>query len=72
MLINANAVPTTEPEDALHLAIATLARVDYIVTWNFAHMVGPSAKFKLSKHIENLGYTPPLITTPDELLEELS
>jgi hypothetical protein len=52
MLINANAVPATEPEDALHLAIATLARVDYIVTWNFAHMVGPSAKFKLSKHIE--------------------
>ena len=71
LLINANAVPATEPEDALHLAIATLAKVDYIVTWNFAHMVGPSAKFKLSKHIELLGYTPPLITTPDELLEEL-
>ena len=72
LLINAGAVPATEPEDALHLAVATLAQVDYIVTWNFSHMVGPSAKVKLSRHIERLGYNPPLITTPDELLEELS
>jgi hypothetical protein len=71
-LIDAGAVPASEPEDALHLALATLAQVDFIVTWNFAHMVGPSAKAKLSRHIELLGYTPPLIATPDELLEELS
>jgi predicted nucleic acid-binding protein len=71
-LIEVGAVPASEPEDALHLALATLAQVDYIVTWNFAHMVGPSAKAKLSRHIEHLGYNPPLITTPDELLEELT
>jgi hypothetical protein len=71
LLVQAGAVPITEPEDALHLALATLARVDYIVTWNFAHMVGPTAKLQLSKHIEKLGFTPPLIATPEELLEEL-
>jgi predicted nucleic acid-binding protein len=71
LLIHACAVPDTEPEDALHLALATLAGVDYILTWNFAHMVGPSAKAQLSKHIEKLGYKPPLIATPDDLLEEL-
>lgn len=70
-LIDVGAVPATEPEDALHLALATLAKVDYIVTWNFAHMVGPSAKAKLSRHIEHLGYTPPYLATPEELLEEL-
>ena len=41
------------------------------MTWNFAHMVGPTAKLQLSKHIEKLGFTPPLIATPEELLEEL-
>lgn len=71
LLVQKGAVPKEEPEDALHLAVATLAEVDYIVTWNFAHMVGPTAKAKLSKHIEKLGYKPPLIVTPDELLEEL-
>lgn len=70
-LIDVGAVPQTEPEDALHLALATLAQVDYIVTWNFKHMVGPSAKALLSKHIERLGYIAPLLTTPEELLEEL-
>jgi predicted nucleic acid-binding protein len=70
-LMDVGAVPETEPEDALHLALATLAQVDYIVTWNFKHMVGPSAKSLLSKHIERLGYTAPLLTTPEELLEEL-
>jgi hypothetical protein len=70
-LIQVGAVPATEPEDALHLAVATVAQVDYVVTWNFAHMVGPSARAKLSKHIAELGFNPPLITTPDELLEEL-
>jgi predicted nucleic acid-binding protein len=70
-LIDIGAVPNTEPEDALHLALATLAQVDYIVSWNFAHMVGPSAKAKLSRYIENLGHKPPLIATPGDLLEEL-
>lgn len=64
-------MPQSEPEDALHLALATLAEVDYIVTWNFKHMVGPSAKSLLSKHIERLGYKAPLLATPEELLEEL-
>ena len=70
-LMNVGAVPQTEPEDALHLALATLAQVDYIVTWNFKHMVGPSAKALLVRHIERLGYAAPLIATPEELLEEL-
>ena len=70
-LMDVGAVPQTEPQDALHLALATLAQVDYIVTWNFKHMVGPSAKALLVKHIERLGYAAPLIATPEELLEEL-
>ena len=71
LLVQAGAVPATEPEDALHLALVTLAHVDWVMTWNFAHMVGPTAKLQLSKHIEKLGFTPPLIATPEELLEEL-
>ena len=36
------------------------------------HLVGASAKFKLQMHISRMGYTPPIIATPEELLEELS
>ena len=68
-LIEIKAVPDTEPEDAAHIAIATLAQMKYIVSWNFAHMVGPQAKRQLEKSIISLGYEPPLLATPEEIFE---
>jgi hypothetical protein len=70
-LISTGAVPTTEPEDALHIALATMHAMDYIASWNFAHMVGPAAKFKLQNKISALGHKPPIIATPEEIFEEL-
>ena len=68
-LVRIKAVPDTEPEDAAHIAIATLAQVKYIVSWNFSHMVGPQAKRLLEKAISSLGYEPPLLATPEEIYE---
>jgi hypothetical protein len=68
-LMEAGLVPATEPEDALHIAEATLARMNYVATWNFAHFVNVSAKYKLVQALANWGYTPPLFATPEELLE---
>lgn len=31
--------PSSVPEDALHIAVAVLARQDVVVSWNFKHMV---------------------------------
>lgn len=70
-LISTGAVPATEQEDALHIALATLSKVDFIATWNFAHLVGPVAKYRLQSAIERLGYAPPILATPEELLETL-
>lgn len=71
LLINVQAIPASEPEDALHIALATVAEVDFIATWNFAHLVGPAAKYRLQTRIQSLGFTPPLLATPEELLETL-
>lgn len=70
-LISTGAVPSTEQEDALHIALATLAGVDFIATWNFAHLVGPVAKFRLQLAIQQLGHATPILATPEELLEIL-
>ena len=72
LLVTARAVPHTEPEDALHIALATLHAVDYIASWNFAHLVDPAAKFKLQNKISALGYRPPIIATPEEIFEEIT
>ena len=45
--------------------------MDYIVSLNFSHMVGAQAKFALQTQIQNLGFKPPLLVTPDDLLEIL-
>ena len=68
-LLDLQALPATEPEDALHIAIATASSARYLVTWNFAHLVGPDAKLKLLDALRTCGYHPPLLTTPEELLE---
>ncbi len=71
-LIEGRLVPSTEPEDALHIAEATLARMDYVATWNFAHFVQVAAKYRVVRALEQWGYTPPLFATPEELLESLA
>ncbi len=70
-LIDSNAIPMTEPEDALHIAIATLANVDFILSFNFSHMVGVEAKFALQTAIAKMGFRPPLLVTAEDFLEVL-
>lgn len=70
-LIESGAVPVSEPEDALHISIATHAKADFIATWNFAHLVGPVAKFNVQTTLVKLGFSPPILATPEELLETL-
>ena len=43
-LVSAGGVPPTEPEDAMHIAIATFEQMDFVVTLNFAHFASPEAK----------------------------
>jgi predicted nucleic acid-binding protein len=68
-LMAANIVPRSEPEDAAHIALATLHGFKYLVTWNFSHFVGPDAKFKVFSALRDWGYSPAFFATPEELLE---
>ena len=69
-LMDNGLVPQSEPEDAAHIANATLQGFKFLVTWNFAHFVGPQAKLKVFKALSDWGYTPTLFATPEELFEE--
>ena len=70
-LIDSHAIPASEPEDAMHIALATLAKVDFILSFNFSHMVGAEAKFALQTAIAKMGYRPPLLVTAEDFLEVL-
>jgi predicted nucleic acid-binding protein len=42
------AVPTTEPEDAAHIALAAVNGIEYLVTWNFKHIANASVRKQIN------------------------
>ena len=53
--------------DALHLAIASVNRVDYLVTWNFKHLVNVKTRSLASLVNTSQGYSFIEIIAPPEL-----
>jgi hypothetical protein len=68
-LIRKHAVPVTEPRDALHIAVSAVNGIEYLVSWNFKHIVNPNTRARIERVCESCGYASPMICTPDELLE---
>lgn len=69
ILIDRLAVPASQPRDALHIAIATVNRVQFIATWNFKHILNPHLQTKIADACREGGYAPPVICTPQQLME---
>ncbi len=70
VLLKEGAIPKTSPEDALHIAIASVNGIDYLLTWNFSHINNAQMKSKIISVVENQGYICPTICSPEELLGE--
>ncbi|MHB8974783.1 MAG: type II toxin-antitoxin system VapC family toxin [Pirellulaceae bacterium] len=69
MLLTAHhGIPETEPRDALHIAIAAVGGLQYLLTWNFRHIANPATRGVIEDICRGAGYTPPIICSPDELL----
>jgi hypothetical protein len=69
-IIAGGGIPAEYPEDALHIALATLGGVDFLATWNFSHINNPFTRAMIRQIVENEGYACPEIVSPDELLGE--
>ena len=69
-IMDAHGVPREYPEDALHIAVAAVAGMDFIVTWNFAHINNPFTKMMIRQAVANQGRECPDILSPDAFLGE--
>ena len=69
-LVQDKALPPNAVEDALHIAVAALNGMDYLLTWNFKHLANATMRYKIEQGCRQMGYEPPIICTPQELLEE--
>ena len=68
-LVEAGAVPRQAADDAAHIAIAVTNGVDFLVTWNFRHIANAAMRTRIEHVCRQAGYEPPVICTPNELME---
>jgi len=68
LLIERKALPARAIADAAHIAIATVHEVKAIASFNFRHIAGAFARRSIEMTLRQLGYEPPVIATPEEIL----
>ena len=68
-LLCAVMLPKKASGDALHLVIAALHGIDFLLTWNCKHLANAELAGPFENFFLDHGYAPPVICTPEELLE---
>jgi predicted nucleic acid-binding protein len=56
--------------DALHVAIASYHKIDYLVTWNFGHLANVRRQARIRLFNTAAGFFVPMIVTPEFLVSE--
>ena len=69
-LIDAGAVPHQARSDAQHIAFAAVNSIDYLVSWNYKHIVNEIKRQRINEVCHAAGFQPPTICTPIEIIEE--
>lgn len=67
-LIADKALPSKAVTDALHIAVASIHGIDYLLSWNCRHIANAEMQRAIEKVCEEQGYKCPKICTPEELL----
>lgn len=68
-LLVAAALPAKAADDAVHVALAAVHGMDFLATWNCKHIANPVTRKKIERTCIEAGYAPPILCTPEELLE---
>lgn len=67
-LVARDIIPYKAVEDALHISIATVYAMDFLLTWNCKHIANPEIQKRIASYLEEQELFLPFICTPDELL----
>ncbi|BCU12373.1 hypothetical protein MAN88_29370 [Microcystis aeruginosa] len=61
-------LPAKADVDAVHIAVATVHGMDYLLTWNCKHIANAQIQRKLAEISIDFGYELPILCTANELL----
>ena len=68
-LVKSRLLPEKASADALHIAIAAVHRVDYLLTWNIRHLANAAMRRRIEEGCRAAGFAAPVLCTPEELME---
>jgi hypothetical protein len=66
-LVARKVVPAEKPGDALQMATCAVHGIDYLLSWNYAHLVNPLAQAKLEKVCREHSIRAPLLVSPESI-----
>lgn len=66
-LLRRRLLPARAATDALHLAVATVHRMDVLLTWNCRHLANASLLIDVGRFVRASGFETPIVCTPTEL-----
>lgn len=70
LLVTSGLVPDIAAPDAVHIALASVYQIDFLVTWNFKHIANPHIRERMRTKINASGHRMPVMCSPEELLNE--
>ncbi len=68
-LVAGGAIPKEAGADALHISIAAMNGMDFLLTWNCTHIANAVRRHQVEALVAEVGFDCPVICTPEELME---
>lgn len=66
-LVRRGVVPPEKPTDALQMAICAAHQIDYLLSWNYAHLVNPIAQQRVEEIGAELAIQVPTLVSPETI-----
>jgi hypothetical protein len=63
------AIPIKAARDASHIAVSAVYGIDFLLTWNCAHIANAQIIKRVQAICLDRGFACPVICTPEELME---
>jgi hypothetical protein len=71
-LVAGGQIPPKASDDAIHLALAAVHGMDFLLTWNCRHLANGERMGGLGEVVMAHGFRPPIICTPEQLLGDIA
>lgn len=70
-LLDGGPIPATAATDAVHIALAATHGIDFLLTWNFAHIANVANQNWLRARCAGFGFRMPTLCTPERLMGQI-